>query len=93
MIDRTAVFAEVLQHLLVGFDHRSWQHFFDGNALERRRAHDLAHQAAALDHLVDVLLGTQVVGVDQRRVPRVLRSDLDVPATGRPARVEAQQEA
>ncbi|MNC70295.1 hypothetical protein D3C75_1210900 [compost metagenome] len=93
MVDRATVFAEVLQHLLVGFDHRPRQHLFDGDALERRRLHDLAHQAAALDHLVDVLLGAQVIGVDQRRIPRVFRGDFDMPATGRPARVEAQQES
>ncbi len=93
MVDRAAVLAKILQHLLIGFDHWPRQHFSNGDALERGGLHDFSHQAAALNHFVDVFLRAQVIGVDQRCFARVVRSNLDAPSAGGSARVEAQQKA
>ena len=60
--------------------------------LQRRRRHHLAHQFAALDHLVDILLGRQRVDANFRRVFRAVRRNLDRSTARRPARIECQQE-
>ncbi len=93
MVDRTRLLAEILQEPFTGIHLRPRRNFLDRDLFQRRRCHHLAHQLAALDHFVDVLLRGQRVDADFRGVLRTVRCDLDRSAASRPARVECQQEA
>ena len=59
---------------------------------ERRRRREPAQEAHAVEHLLHVLVGREVVRMDLRRRERVGRADLDRAAAGRPAGREAEQE-
>ncbi len=79
MIDRPRLRTEVLQHVSFRLDFVPGLRLLDRDRAQRLGAHDLADELAALHSLIDVLLSRQVVGLDQRRIARMLEAICTVP--------------
>ena len=91
MKDRPGVRAREGREILVRDDVGAGFDLVLDDGSEGRCGGQLAQQFDAFEREVHVPLGRQIVGLDQRCYHRVRRSDLQMAAAGRPARVDPQQ--